>query len=174
MIISCILCCCIKFLINITFAYVRFEKCDLCVYVEFKNDFRNDTLGFTKIKWHNTKGMSQPTVKVREVDKLKVLDGNDTEGMSQPTVKVRKVDKIKVLDGNDTKGMSQPMVKVQKIDDTKGMSKPTVKVREVDGCCPMCLVHKKAGQVLAQVCHSKELSYCFVRKAGNLKQLLKL
>ena len=45
MIISCILCCCIKFFINVTFVYVGFEKYNLCVYLEFENGFDNDTLG---------------------------------------------------------------------------------------------------------------------------------
>ena len=42
---------CIKFFINITFAYVKFEKYDLCVYLKFENDFGNDTLGYTEIRW---------------------------------------------------------------------------------------------------------------------------
>ena len=49
MMISCILCCCIKFLINVTCAYVGFEKYDLCVYLKLENGFRNDTLEYTKI-----------------------------------------------------------------------------------------------------------------------------
>ena len=43
--ISCILYCYIKFLINVKFVYVGFEKCDLCIYLEFVNDFKNDMLG---------------------------------------------------------------------------------------------------------------------------------
>ena len=45
MMIYCILHCYIKFLINVTFAYVGFKKYDLCVYLKFRNDFGNDTLG---------------------------------------------------------------------------------------------------------------------------------
>ena len=33
--ISGMLGCCIKFVINVTIAYVRFERCDFCVYLEF-------------------------------------------------------------------------------------------------------------------------------------------
>ena len=104
-------------------------------------------------------------VKAQEVDKIKILDGNDTEEMSKPTVKARKVD--------DTEEMSQLTVK-GKVNDNEGMSKPTVKVQEVDGYCLMYLVHNEVGQVLAQVGQSKELNYCFLRKAGNMEKLLDL
>ena len=43
--------CCIKFLINITFSYVGFEKCDFCVKLEFGNGLGNDTLGNAKF-WY--------------------------------------------------------------------------------------------------------------------------
>ena len=46
--IYCILSYCIKFLINVIFSHVEFEKCIFCVYLKFKNSFKNDTLGNTK------------------------------------------------------------------------------------------------------------------------------
>ena len=48
MMIYCILRYCIKFSINITFAYVGFKKYNFCVYLEFENGLGNDMLGNAK------------------------------------------------------------------------------------------------------------------------------
>ena len=103
---------------------------------KFRNNFGNDTLGYTEFGTLCTQNkMSQIKPKV------KVLDGNRTnKGMSKPTAKVQKVD--------NTEGMPKPMVKVWEVDNTEGMSKPTVKVQKIDNTEGISKAHgEKSGKL---------------------------